>query len=294
MLDPIPDDKPFALCLTHDIDRPYKQWQAPYYLLIDRDHHHIKDLHPNINSWWQFDRIQRIEENLGVRSAFYFLQEPHLLLDRSPVEWTKLRHWIEFLGRYEISDPNIINVIKELDEGGWEIGVHGSIGSHTSADRLYREKHRIEDLINQSVIGIRQHNLKFERPETWRCQQAAGLKYDTSLGSASTVGFKYGYNPIRPFDDEFMAFPTTIMDKALDHVTDSIEDAWAICESLLAEAREHGAVMTILWHLRNFCKRDYPGFADLYRRLIDRALEMDAWVGPPNQLYTQINPKKEA
>lgn len=33
----VPDSHEFVLSLTHDVDRPYKTFQAPYYALINRD-----------------------------------------------------------------------------------------------------------------------------------------------------------------------------------------------------------------------------------------------------------------
>ncbi|MFB6179641.1 MAG: polysaccharide deacetylase family protein [Halorientalis sp.] len=289
----IPDGHSFALCLTHDIDRPYKGLQAPYFALSDSRLHHLKALVPSVNPWWQFDRLRRIESDLGVRSACYFLQEPHLLTGRPPSQWTDPKFLIEQLGRYRLSDPAIKGEIRELAAGGWEIGVHGSIGSHRDVDRLRTEKHRIEDILDDCVIGIRQHHLELDVPQTWRRHREVGLRYDTSLGSASEVGFNEGYHPRRPFDDEFVVFPTTIMDKALASVSESNADAWDICESILEEARANDAVMTVLWHLRNFCERDYPGQGALYRRLIERAQEMDAWVGPPGELYATVSERPE-
>lgn len=43
--------------------------------------------------------------------------------------------------------------------------------------------------------------------------------------------------------------------------------------------------MTALWHQCYFSTSDYPNYRSLYRRLIERALEMGAWVGPPGALY---------
>ena len=71
----IPGDHAFALCLTHDVDRPYKTYQSVYYALRERDPSHLGDLRPGVNAYWTFDRIRAVETDLGVRSAFYFLDE---------------------------------------------------------------------------------------------------------------------------------------------------------------------------------------------------------------------------
>ena len=63
----IPDGHRFALCLTHDVDRPYKTYQSLYYAITDLDPSHLASLVPGRNPYWSFERIMRLEEELGVR-----------------------------------------------------------------------------------------------------------------------------------------------------------------------------------------------------------------------------------
>lgn len=284
----VPEDYEFALCLTHDIDRPYKDIQALYHAIKDRSAHHLRALLPGHQPWWQFDRLVETEARLDVTSAFYFLQEQHLLYDRSPREWFVPSYWIEHVGRYEFSDAAIASAITSLDEGGWEIGLHGSLGTHRDAEQLQAEKERLEAVVGHDVRGVRQHWLRIDPPGTWRIQRSLGLSYDASYDSCDRSGFQDGYRPVRPFDDDFLVFPLTVMDKRLEENTESPTDAWHRCKSLLNEARRNDAVMTVLWHLRNFCEGDYPGYAALYRDIIEEALAMGAWVGPPGTLYEHI------
>ncbi len=128
----------FALCLTHDVDRAYKTFQAPYYALKDRNPSHLKPLVSTDCPYWQFEEIMELEEELGVRSSFYFLNEKNLLRDKEPREWTKPNNWKLFTGRYDITDDEIIDVIQTLDRGGWEVGLHGLYKS--DHERLQYEK----------------------------------------------------------------------------------------------------------------------------------------------------------
>lgn len=279
------DGHPFGLCLTHDIDRPYKTKQALYYALTDRSAHHFRAFLPNEYPWWQFEQIMSMEADLGVRSAFYVLREPHIL-SRPPTEWLDSVHLIEHLGRYDPADPDLVELFRELERGGWEIGLHASYGSHRDADRLRMEKEALEALLGHDVHGIRHHRLEFDPPETWALHRELGFRYDTSLGSSADVGFEYGDDVFRPFGDDFVSFPMTIMEKALPADPD---EAWAVCERILSEAYDRNAVVTVLWHPRNFNERDFPGQATLYRRLIERAQELGAWVGSPKQLYERLD-----
>jgi hypothetical protein len=330
----------FALCLTHDVDRPYKTYQALFYAIGERRPAHLESLLPGVNPYWQFEEVMALEEGLGVRSAFYFLDSSYLL-SRPVEELVRPFYWIEKLGGYDLTAPDIARVIRELDDGGWEVGLHGSYGTHQDAERLGQEKRKLEAILGHEARGGRQHYLRLADPptETWAIHRDLGLSYDASPGSSSEYGFAHGYDLLAPFDDDFRVFPLTLMEVALENAPSAssarsdpgadrehpseqddsdrgddpgersnegdrdgrdrrdgsgsrrgidVETAWRECERLLEEAAANEAVMTVLWHPRYFSTADFPGYRELYRRLIERALSMDAWVGPPGNLYETI------
>lgn len=283
-------DAEFALLLTHDVDRPYKTVQSLYYAIRNRDPGQLKGLLPGENPWWQFDDIVALESSLGVRSAFYFLREQHLL-ERHPADWLDPFYWIEYAGRYAMETPEMIDLLDRLRDGGWEIGLHGSYDSYDDPDRLRAEKRMLETALGEGIRGGRQHHLNCG-PNTWQYHREIGLQYDASYGSSTEYGFEYGHRPFRPFDDEFVVFPLTAMDVALPDPGIDFEATWDACEALLEEADEEDAVMTVLWHPRLFHKGDFPGFRRTYRRLIERALEMGAWVGPPGDYYDMMDHRR--
>lgn len=282
-------DHDFALCLTHDVDRVKKTYQIPYFALKERDPSHVTNALAGDRPYWQFEEIMELEEELGVRSAFYFLNEPSLFTEKRLSDLLRPECWVEHFGRYDVRSPEIVDVIRRLDAGDWEVGLHGSFDSYDDPDRLRYEKGVLEDILGHRVTGGRQHWLHLTVPDTWEYHRDMGLQYDASLGSSSEYGFDHGYGVVRPFDDEFAVFPLTIMEVALEENTSSVEEAWEECERLLQEARENGAIMTILWHPRYFNEREFPGHRGLYRRIIERAQEMNAWVGPPGDLYEQLD-----
>ncbi|QLD88695.1 hypothetical protein HWV07_06445 [Natronomonas salina] len=281
------DDHSFALCLSHDVDRPYKTHQALYYAVRDRDPWHLTSLLPGRNPYWTYEDVMDLEDDLGVRSAFYFLDEQRFF-DRPVREWFSPETVQLYAGRYSLRDPAVVDLIHELDGGGWEIGLHGSYESYRDGDRLAAEKRRLEGVLGREVVGTRQHYLNLDVPETWYLQREAGLEYDASLGTATDPGFEHGYTVQRPFDDEFVVFPVNLMDVALPSEGD-LAGAWETCEALLEEARENDAVMSVDWHPRSFSERDFPNYRTLYCRLVERALEMGAWVGPPGELYETLD-----
>ncbi|QLG64350.1 hypothetical protein HUG12_21365 (plasmid) [Halorarum salinum] len=285
----MPDGHTFALCLTHDVDRPYKTYQSLFYALTepDRRRYHLSTALPGVNPYWQFGTVMDLEADLGVRSAFYFLSEQRLFRDRPPREWPSMDAWRLFAGRYDPADPEIRAAIRRMDEGGWEVGLHGSYESFEDRERLREEKATVEEALGRAVRGGRQHYLNLEAPDTWADHRALGLAYDASLGSSEEYGFDHGYGVHRPFDDGFVVFPLTVMEQSLPDPGEEFDRAREACEDLLAEACDNGAVMTALWHPRHFSEGEFPGHRRLYRRLVERALELGAWVGSPGQLYEQ-------
>lgn len=290
----VPEGRSFSLCLTHDVDRPYKTHQSLYYAVMDCDIYQLRTLLSRANPYWQFDTVMDLEEDLGVRSAFYFLDEQRLFRDRPLREWVDPQSWKLFVGRYSIRDPDIVEVIRELDERGWEVGLHGSYESYADPRRIEREKATLEDVLGSEVVGGRQHYLNLDVPTTWRYQRDAGLRYDSSLGSGTEFGFLNGYGVRRPFDDEFAVFPLTIMENALPDPGERPEKAWAACKGVLDEAAENGAVMTVLWHPNKFNEKEYPNLRTIYRRMIEYAQELNAWIGPPGELYRRSAPRSGA
>lgn len=208
----VPEDYAFALCLTHDVDRVTKTYQSVYYALMEKQPDHLLDLLPGRNPYWQFEDIMALESELGVRSAFYFLNEQCLFRDKPVREWFSARNWMLYFGRYSIWSSDIVDIIRDLDEGGWEVGLHGSYESYENPTRLTEEKRELEMVLGKPVHGGRQHYLNLDRPRTWAYQSDSGLCYDSTLGSTTDYGFQGRYEPIRPFDDEFVVFPLTLME----------------------------------------------------------------------------------
>lgn len=279
------DDHEFILCLTHDVDRVHKSLQGPYYAVKERDLSHLKSLFTSENPYWQFENIMELEEELGVRSTFFFLNEKNLIKEKLPEGSVDPRRWKYYMGYYDVKEPEIVDMTKELDRKGWEIGLHGSYDSYKDLERLNYEKKEIEDIVKHEINGVRQHYLNLDNPKTWKYQQEVGFSYDSSLGSSEEFGFLHGYDVKKPFDDDFLVFPLTIMDSALMDNTSSVSEAWELCYDILKEAKNNSAVMTVLWHQRCFDEKDFPGYAKIYEKIIKTAQEMDAWVGSMGEAF---------
>jgi hypothetical protein len=271
----------FALCLTHDVDRPYKTYQWVYEAFRERAPAKLQGLVSGDNPYWQFEEIMHLEDSFGVRSAFYFLQEPPLTA-YDPPAWLQPGNWVEHLGRYDVTAPAVREAVERLHDGGWEVGLHASRLAARDPARLAAEKRRLESVLGDRVTGCRHHHLELAA-DTWDHHRRVGLEYDASLGSAALAGFQHGSRPYRPVGD-FLVFPLSAMEVALPDPAGRGREARDAVDRLLRRAAREGAVMTVLWHPRYFAESEFPGYRDLYRYLLRRARELGAWVGPPRDL----------
>jgi len=216
--------------------------------------------------YWTFEKLIDIENGFGVRSTFFFLNESIRL---NPIS---LKSYKLSLGRYSIFHPEIVKMIKFLDENGWEIGVHGSYNSFRYLHLLRKEKEDLEKILGHKVIGIRQHYLNLN-DNTWALQEQLGFKYDSSWGFTNEIGFKENqFLPFYPTNSNFKVIPLTIMDTCFM----SKSNRWEEYERLLDLCEEKDAVMVINFHQHVFSKYDFPGYTNAYINLIEKALKRNA------------------
>jgi len=273
-----PENHPFAICLTHDVDHVRK---TPIHYLSGLLHnpftldnwHFFKD-----NPYWNFEKIMELEDRYGVRSTFFFIEEQNLFKHKGPMDWFRPINWRLFAFRYSITEPDIRSIMKRLDSGGWEIGLHGSFDSYRRIDLLKKEKRTLEHILGKQVKGIRQHCLNISIPDTWTLQKEVGFEYDATFGSNTKIGFPDNqYYPFHPFDDDFLVLPLVIMDGPLFAGHQDIKSALNTCKYLMMEAYQNSGLITVLFHQRVFSENEFPGWSDIYEEIICEGIKMGAW-----------------
>lgn len=277
-----PGKHPFGVCLTHDVDRVRKTYQHITHFLKSGNPYHLASIIKDENPYWNFPEIMRLEDELGVKSTFFFLNEKRRFTLK-PGEF-KL-----YYGRYGITEDKVRKAIKKLGEGGWEIGLHGSYQSYTTPGLLAREKKELEEVVGHPINGVRQHYLNLDIPRTWRLQEEAGFTYDCTYGHRRDTGFRdKKYTPYRPYNPQtkkymkILEIPTTIMDTNLmkgNTPAQALEKAGKIME----EAEKNQALINIIWHQRTFNKKEFPGYTETYRKIIEKAQQKKAWIGTTGQ-----------
>lgn len=268
-----PEDKRFAVCLTHDVDRVRKTYQYITKSSKGNLRRMLRLFEPG-NPYWGFPAIMAIEDKFNARSTFFFLQES------KTINLLKPKEWVLSGGKYRFSDKNVSEIIRVLDRNGWEIGLHGSYESYRHEDLLREEKKELERVLGSAVIGVRQHYLNLEIPETWRIQRRIGFLYDASFGFRARIGFREDRHlPFYPFDNSFLEIPLTLMDGALFSDCDDRDAIWGECLNLIESAERQRGLLTVLWHQRVFDEDEFPGWSNVYIKIIKECMERGAYFG---------------
>jgi peptidoglycan/xylan/chitin deacetylase (PgdA/CDA1 family) len=265
-----PDNAPYALCLTHDVDhvtrRLYQRlWRGarcgPAVALRE-----FRDTAATLgrrSSAWNFERLAELEDAYQVRSTFLFLDE------------TAKGFGPKYWGRYRFADPSVASVIRELDAGGWEIGLHGSLFSYNSPALLEQEKDRLERIVGHPVVSGRQHYLRLEEGVTFALYDRLGLTVDSTRGySHKPYDGRYGVMPYTPEGSGVVELPITLMD------TIGLENP-AIrrrSEEVVADIAGQGGVVTLDWHQCVCNATLFPERLGFYKDVLCEARRQGAWI----------------
>ena len=272
----------FAVALTHDVDVPWK-WtrqglkgaaaRAKGDLVHGRVGSGLRELRglagaavhkvAGTDPYWSFDRILEDERRCGASSTFFLLADHAHEYDGAAVE------------SYERLRPRIVETLRD---GAAEVGLHGSYSAAGDPARIASEKERLEEL-SGPVAGQRYHYLRIDPHKNLGSLEAAGFRYDTSLGFGDAIGFRAGIaHPFRPWDFEreaprdLVEVPLAAMDVTLSaerYLDLRVDEAERRLMSLLDWAAENGGGFAILWHSEQYDSALLPGWDRLYRRVLE-------------------------
>jgi len=267
-----PDGRPFAVCLTHDIDVLYetKVTKSIAALRQLRNAHFSGCMHSLAQMrskklpWWNFSGIMALEERYGAKSSFYLMvQDPG---DQDYV--------------YDIEDCEAI--IGELSDEGWEVGLHGGHTAYNDPVEIKAKKQRLEKVLNKNVVGYRNHYLRFRVPDTWEHLCSAGFQYDATFGYADCVGFRNGMcHPFKPYNlttqhvIDILEIPLTIMDCTLDlYMKLDISKAWETTKLLIDTVERYHGIVTLLWHNYSCIGEQWK----FYEKILKYCADKNAWM----------------
>lgn len=222
----------------------------------------------------------RIEKKLGVTASYFFTVYPLDQYSKYDCLYS-LQDTILFEGK----KTSLAHVIRQMDEEGFDVGLHGSYFSALDPALLIRQKTVLEQFLGKEVATTRQHWLHFKLPHTLQYQAKSGLKADTTLGYNRNIGYRAGTGfPLNLFDyaaDKplpLLEVPMIIQDGALfgsNALEYSVEKSFDVMKGFLEGAENSNGCLTLLFHPDIFLKK---GVSELYEAIICQALKQGAWV----------------
>ncbi|MBT3216220.1 MAG: hypothetical protein HOD97_02475 [Candidatus Marinimicrobia bacterium] len=278
----------FKVGLTHDVDQCTSGWlEDNSRMLIEGNPvRAIKNVISRITNkdiWFNFDKIMRLENELDIKSSFYFIPTNQKTNKYPNAD-------------YDLSSNKMQSVLKTLESNDWEIGIHGSIGSAYDAKMLKNEINKFK----LGEIGGRFHYLMMSQPFSWKVLDKVKIMYDSTLGFPESIGFRNGYCfPFNPYDFEnetpfsFWEFPMNVMDKTLmqsyymglrpDESLEKVKD-------LVDEVRKWNGYLVINWHNNTLSGFKYKEWFNVYYDILKYCLLQNAEITSiKNHLHNFIN-----
>ena len=93
---------------------------------------------------------------------------------------------------YDIFGTQAAHLIRTIEAGGGEVGLHGSYPSIENPSSFTKEKIYLENVTEHPITKGRQHYLRFDVKTTPKLWQNIGLTDDYTLGFAEREGFRCG------------------------------------------------------------------------------------------------------
>lgn len=283
-----PENKDFAVCLTHDVDCLKRYSITPPVVSIGSAILRQRNLRLGFNiatdylgtlfhlrkdPFDTFDYILNLEHNFGFKSSFYFMAGGSSKFD----------------AKYSIAEPKVVKLLRQIEDKGSEVGMHASYNSYNRGEHIVSEKARLDGVVGGESCGCRQHYLRWKTPDTWRFQESAGLLYDATLSFADHAGFRCGFClPFEPFDIienrklNIWELPLTVQEATLQHAGYQNlppEEAYKEMVKLIQAAKGCHGVFVLLWHNSSFDPLGvWAGWGDVYEKVMEYIAEQNAWV----------------
>jgi hypothetical protein len=261
--------KTYKTVVTCDVDRPYllkpktlfhlgKQFSGDLIkrrsinagFKTFREYKNYKIGNYNNDSYYSaFNWLMNTNEKYGNKITFHFI------VDHSSTN---------NCGYYDINEPVIKGLMKAINDRGHKIALHGSYNTYKDKTQITKEVEILKSLcdkenINLSLIGNRQHYLRWDSILTPNILDHAGIDYDSTLTYADSAGFKTGVCYEYPMYDlnnkkklKLKQYPLTVMECTI------IDEQYMNCglteeglykfDKLKSQCKKYNGEFRLLWH----------------------------------------------
>lgn len=177
-----PDNLSYSRMLKSMISNVIKRGQVRKAVGVLKEFIKVKRKGWEADSFNTFNYLMNLAEQHALTMVFYFI------CDQSAGAID---------GNYKINDPLINGLMKEIHRRGHKIGLHSSYNTYLNGAQLSKEadilRNKLKELnIQQDELGVRQHYLRYQTPDTIIHLNNAGFDYDTTMSYAEHPGFRAG------------------------------------------------------------------------------------------------------
>lgn len=192
-----------------------------------------------------------------------------------------------FKSSYDEGMEYLQSSLKLLRDSGFEIGLHGSDGAHTSLASLSSQIKVITSWAGAKPKGVRHHILKMNVPETWELESEAGLDYDATFSYNRYFGFRgevcFPYHPFGKSRLPLLELPTSFMDWTAMKRGLRGESAERILNQIMGQVERYHGLLMVNFHNTYLNSETFPDILKLYEDLIERVHERGYWVATASE-----------
>jgi peptidoglycan/xylan/chitin deacetylase (PgdA/CDA1 family) len=266
------------VCLTHDIDnvnrysiKKYNRWRKK-----KLNHSLIKSNKWGIKIYEYAKYIAEVFAGTAFHSQGMFKQDPRSHYHKLYKIENKLNVGsTTFIPpsessyyadpQYKYSDKmefdgekvQVKDMIQDIEDMGNEIGLHAGYMAVDDVEVLKAQKEQLEAIVENSIDSIRHHHLHYDITKTPTMHNELDIKFDSSLGIKSNIGFRFGTSyPWRLFDhtaeqkSTVLELPLIIGDILVKSNGMGLSDDVALgyVDRISDTVKNVGGVLTVLWH----------------------------------------------
>ncbi|MEE8057574.1 MAG: hypothetical protein V3T17_07035 [Pseudomonadales bacterium] len=237
-----------------------KLWAIKFYQFVFRP-----------GGYWQFPTIRSLEKKYGITSTW------NIYGGRGGRKRALSKQLLD--PSYDVQYTRLKKELKSLLANGHIIGLHQAFHSWDDSALMTLEKNCVESATESTISTCRQHWLRFSFSGTWKAQEQAGFKLDTTLGFNDRIAFRNSAALKIPVwisnsggaSKSLHTLPMVLMDSHLfDYKAMHSRERRHEIDKMINEVAFTGGEASVIWHQRVF-HSDYNWGVD-YEYLLQQAV----------------------
>ena len=207
-----------------------------------------------------FSKLLKFKKDHNVTTLFFFLIGDYTTFDKN----------ISF------NNSKFKSLIKSVADYA-KIGLHPSYFSFKNIEKLKKEKSRLENITNTSIVFSRQHYLRLSIPETYQNLIDLDIQEDYTMGYAKRIGFRASTcTPFYFYDLDFeiktplKIIPFAFMDVTLkDYMELSNKESLEEILKLKEEVQKVNGTFVSLFHNETLSENErWQGWSSIYKQML--------------------------